>query len=141
LDPERLGDHVDRLYRAAWALCGSREDAEGLVQETFERMLRKPRFIRKDDDLGYLLLTMRNTYATRRRTASRRPPETAIPQGQELVDASGSMRPDEAADNATVIAAISNLPDGHVKSSWRSTSSGSPTKRLRRLFGRERARS
>jgi hypothetical protein len=27
LDPARLGDHIDRLYRAAWALCGSREDA------------------------------------------------------------------------------------------------------------------
>jgi hypothetical protein len=27
LDPERLGDHLDRLYRAAWALCGSRARA------------------------------------------------------------------------------------------------------------------
>ena len=25
--PEVLADHLDRLYRAAWALCGSREDA------------------------------------------------------------------------------------------------------------------
>ncbi len=24
LDPNHLGDHLDRLYRAAWALCGSR---------------------------------------------------------------------------------------------------------------------
>jgi hypothetical protein len=30
LDPARLGDHLDRLYRAAWALCGSREDPEDL---------------------------------------------------------------------------------------------------------------
>ncbi len=22
LDPEELGDHTDRLYRAAWGLCG-----------------------------------------------------------------------------------------------------------------------
>jgi DNA-directed RNA polymerase specialized sigma24 family protein len=28
LDPARLGDHLDRLYRAAWALTGSREEAE-----------------------------------------------------------------------------------------------------------------
>ena len=28
LDTETLGDHVDRLYRAAWALCGNRADAE-----------------------------------------------------------------------------------------------------------------
>jgi hypothetical protein len=34
LDPQALSQHVDRLYRAAWALCGSREDAEDLVQET-----------------------------------------------------------------------------------------------------------
>ena len=40
LDPAGLGDHVDRLYRAAWALCGSREDAEDLVQDTFARVLR-----------------------------------------------------------------------------------------------------
>jgi len=39
LDPARLGDHLDRLYRAAWALSGSREDAEDLVQETFARVL------------------------------------------------------------------------------------------------------
>jgi hypothetical protein len=38
LDPAQLGDHLDRLYRAAWALCGSREDAEDLVQETYARV-------------------------------------------------------------------------------------------------------
>src|SRR5262245_42120190 len=55
LDPARLGDHVDRLFRAAWAMCGSREDAEDLVQETYAKVLAKPRFLRNDDDLGYLL--------------------------------------------------------------------------------------
>ena len=28
LDPQRASDHIDRLFRAAWALCGSRQDAE-----------------------------------------------------------------------------------------------------------------
>src|SRR5437868_7297087 len=73
LDPERLGDHLDRLFRAAWALTGSREDAEDLVQETYERVLRRPRFVRRDDDLGYLFRTLHNTYFNPRRTASRRP--------------------------------------------------------------------
>src|SRR6266545_4172927 len=50
LDPARLGDHLDRLYRAAWALCGSREDAEDLVQETYARVLARPRILRHEDD-------------------------------------------------------------------------------------------
>jgi len=33
LDPEQASVHIDRLFRAAWALCGSREDAEDLLQE------------------------------------------------------------------------------------------------------------
>ena len=60
LDPDRLGDHLDRLYRAAWALSGSREDAEDLVQETYVRLLARPRLLRKEDDLGYLLRALRN---------------------------------------------------------------------------------
>jgi RNA polymerase sigma-70 factor, ECF subfamily len=69
LDPERLGDHLDRLFRAAWALCGSREDAEDLVQETYAQVLRKRRLLRSGDDLGYLLRVLRNTYFSRLRTA------------------------------------------------------------------------
>ena len=111
LDPERLGEHVDRLYRAAWALCGSREDAEDLVQETFERVLRKPRFIRRDDDLGYLLRTLRNTHTSRRRTAARRPRETPLPEGREPIDPGRALRPEDAAGNAAVIRAIGELPE------------------------------
>ena len=64
LDPGRLADHVGRLYRAAYGLCGSREAAEDLVQDTFERVLRRPRFIRRDDDLGYLLRVLRNIWVS-----------------------------------------------------------------------------
>ena len=72
LDPARLGDHVDRLYRAAWALCGSREDAEDLVQETYARLLARPRLLRNEDDLGYLLRALRNTFLNQKRSESRR---------------------------------------------------------------------
>jgi len=64
LEPDRLADHVGRLYRAAYGLCGSREAAEDLVQDTFERVLRRPRFIRRDDDLGYLLRVLRNIWVS-----------------------------------------------------------------------------
>ena len=72
LDPARLGDHLDRLYRAAWALCGSREEAEDLVQETYARVLARPRLLRNEDDLGYLLRALRNTFLNQKRTESRR---------------------------------------------------------------------
>jgi RNA polymerase sigma-70 factor (ECF subfamily) len=62
LDPSQLGDHVGRLYRAAYGLTGSREAAEDLVQDTFERVLRRPRFVRRDQDLAYLLRVLRNTW-------------------------------------------------------------------------------
>jgi len=55
LDSNRLDDHLDRLFRAAWALSGSREDAEDLVQETYARVLARPRLLRNEDDLAYLL--------------------------------------------------------------------------------------
>src|ERR1700750_1641489 len=73
LDPESLGDHVDAMYRAAWALCGSRHDAEDLVQDTLVNVLKRPRLLRKDNELGYLLRALRNTYNSRYRVISRRP--------------------------------------------------------------------
>jgi DNA-directed RNA polymerase specialized sigma24 family protein len=84
LDPDALGDHIDRLYRAAWGLCGSREEAEDLVQETFARVLRKPRILHSDDDLGYLLRVLRNTYFSSRRAAARRPQTTPLPTTSTL---------------------------------------------------------
>ena len=68
LDPDSLGSHLERLYRAAYGLCGSRADAEDLVQDTYERVLRRPRFVRRDGDLAYLLRVMRNTWISSMRS-------------------------------------------------------------------------
>ena len=51
LDPTRLGDHIDRLYRAACGLTGSRPAADDLVQDTYARVLAKPRLLKNDDDI------------------------------------------------------------------------------------------
>jgi RNA polymerase sigma-70 factor, ECF subfamily len=67
----RLPDHLDRLYRAAYALCGSRVDADDLVQETYERVLRRPRFLRHDNDLAYMLRVLRNTFIELERKKAR----------------------------------------------------------------------
>jgi RNA polymerase sigma-70 factor (ECF subfamily) len=112
LDPASLGDHIDRLYRAAWALCGSSTDAEDLVQDTFERVLRRPRFLRREEDVGYLLRVMRNTFLNKRRDRSRRPQEMGIPEGFEPAEMRTSTSPEAALEAREVYAAIARLqPD------------------------------
>jgi RNA polymerase sigma-70 factor, ECF subfamily len=110
LDPQTLGDHLDRLYRAAWALCGSREDAEDLVQETYERVLRRPRFVRRDDDLAYLYRTLRNTYFNARRTASRRPSVVAELDDVQAASLRTDSQPETAAESSLVLQTVAALP-------------------------------
>ena len=81
LDPAVLGDHIDVLYRAAWALCGSPTDAEDLVQTTFARVLARPRIIRRDNDRAYLLRALRNTYASHYRRFALRPAIVPLREG------------------------------------------------------------
>jgi RNA polymerase sigma-70 factor (ECF subfamily) len=110
LQPERLGDHLDRLYRAAWALCGSPHDAEDLVQDTFARVLARPRLLRREDDLAYLLRALRNTFLSHRRTASRRP-VTAPEEEGERPGTRSAPAADEVASVREVYGAISRLPE------------------------------
>src|SRR5439155_21679076 len=110
LDPASLGDHIDRLYRAAWALCGRREDAEDLVQETYARVLAKPRLLRNDDDLGYLLRTLRNTFLNARRTEQRRVRTDPLPDQPDLVADPRARDPQAAVEAGEVYAAIAALP-------------------------------
>jgi RNA polymerase sigma-70 factor, ECF subfamily len=111
LDPKSLGQHVDRLYRAAWALCGSREDAEDLVQETFARVLSRPRVLRGDDDLYYLMRVLRNTFLTSRRTAGRRPVTIATLEDVVAADPRPMGQPERALEMQEVYATIAELPD------------------------------
>jgi RNA polymerase sigma-70 factor (ECF subfamily) len=111
LDPQSLGKHVDRLYRAAWALCGSREDAEDLVQETFARVLSRPRVLRGDDELYYLMRVLRNTFLTGLRTASRRPVTVAALEDVVAADPRPTARPDRALEVQELYATIAELPE------------------------------
>jgi RNA polymerase sigma-70 factor, ECF subfamily len=110
LDPQSLSRHIDRLYRAAWGLCGSREDAEDLVQETFARVLSRPRVLTGEDELYYLLRVLRNTFLTSRRTASRRPQAVATLDDVVAADSKPIGRPDEAIEIQEVYGAIAQLP-------------------------------
>jgi RNA polymerase sigma-70 factor, ECF subfamily len=110
LDPDRAVQHMPRLYRAARAWTRSREEAEDLVQETYARVLARPRFLRGEDELGYLLRALRNNLISQRRSAARRPQTT--PMVDEL--AAGTRATDdpaEAAQSRQVIAVIRELPE------------------------------
>ena len=111
LEPARLGDHLDRLYRAAWALCGSREDAEDLVQDTYARVLARPRLLRHEDDLGYLLRALRNTFLNQRRSASRRLRADALPDTLDVIADPHARQPDAAVEAQELYGAIAALPD------------------------------
>lgn len=111
LNPQTLGRHIDRLYRAAWFMCGSREDAEDLVQETFARVLTKPRMLHSDDDLGYLLRVLRNTFVSRRRAAARRPQTVPLPEPLGFLEDRSASRPDMRMEFAELYEAVAGLPD------------------------------
>jgi RNA polymerase sigma-70 factor (ECF subfamily) len=113
LDPERLGDHLDRLYRAAWGLCGSREEAEDLVQETYAKVLARPRLLRRGDDLGYLLRALRNTFLASRRPHAARTVTVPLDEELDAYRGTGVAGPEEAAEHARVYAAIAELPDDY----------------------------
>jgi RNA polymerase sigma-70 factor, ECF subfamily len=104
LDPERLTDHIDAMYRAARAMCGSRYDAEDLVQETFANVLRRPRWIRQGNELRYLLRALKHTYANRQRTAARRP--TTV----ELFEHDAPETSDDGARSRELMEAIATAP-------------------------------
>ena len=81
------------------------------MQETFAKVLSKPRFLRNDDDLGYLLRVLRNTFVSRHRAAMRRPQSAPMPEELEPFDPSTATRPDSAVEAREVFAHISALPE------------------------------
>ena len=81
-------------------------EAEDLVQETFARVLAKPRRIRNEDDIGYLLQVLRNTFISSRRAAPRRLAPEALDDRFEPVDPRAGSRPAQAAEAREVFAVI-----------------------------------
>ena len=104
LDPDHLSDHIDRLYRAALGLGASRHDAEDLVQETFVNVLRRPRFLRDGNEIGYLLRALKNTHANRHRAAARRP------RTLELFEDDGSPTDEPDVTAQEIMEAIASAP-------------------------------
>jgi RNA polymerase sigma-70 factor, ECF subfamily len=111
LEAERLPDHADRLFRAAYALCDTSQDAEDLVQETYARVLRRPRFIRRDGDLAYLLRALRNTWIAMHRAKEARAQTVELHEEVHWVADPGADPGTTALDVAAAYDAMRELSD------------------------------
>jgi RNA polymerase sigma-70 factor (ECF subfamily) len=111
LEVARLPDHLDRMFRAALALCGSRHDAEDLVQETYARVLRRPRLLRNTDDGAYLMRALRNTWINWRSSAHARRSVPFEPEQLEFVRDPNADPQSAALDAREAFAAVAQLSE------------------------------
>jgi RNA polymerase sigma-70 factor, ECF subfamily len=81
------------------------------VQETFARVLSRPRVIHGDDDLFYLMRVLRNTFLTSRRTAGRRPVTVATLDDVVAADPQPMGRPEQALEVQEIYETIAALPE------------------------------
>lgn len=109
LEPGEAADHVTRLYRMAVGLCGSRTLAEDLVQETYARVLARPRLVR-GSEFSYLARALRNVLINHVRGEARRN-EVAEVEHVDPPDPRPSADPETAAFISELYAAIAELPE------------------------------
>jgi RNA polymerase sigma-70 factor, ECF subfamily len=96
-------------------MCGSRELAQDLVQETYVKVLSRTRLLRRDDDLGYLIKALRNTWyshlrAERQRRATAAPDD---PAPEELATRSTALDPLASLEASEVLEALAALPQAY----------------------------
>jgi RNA polymerase sigma-70 factor, ECF subfamily len=80
------------------------------VQETFERVLRRPRFVQRDRDLAYLLRVLRHTCGSHARVAARRQTAPAPPEDLEWITDERA-GPELAMDMRVAYAAMAELSE------------------------------
>src|SRR4051794_15421111 len=73
LDPHAAAAELPRLNRLAYWLCGSAQLADDLTQETYLRVLARPRRLLHGREFPYLARTLRNVLHDHRRAQRRRP--------------------------------------------------------------------
>src|ERR1700754_2138495 len=73
LDPQSAAAHLPRLRRFARSLCGSSQLAEDLTQETYVRVLSRPRRVRGESESPYVARTLRNVFLDHWRSEQRGP--------------------------------------------------------------------
>jgi RNA polymerase sigma-70 factor (ECF subfamily) len=113
LEPDEAASHLTRLYRLAWSLCGSPHVAEDLVQETYLRVLARPRRVRNTDSFAYMARTLRNVTTDHRRSEATRERATLPADEVDPPDHRVAGDPVLAALAGEVYGAVSGLPDHH----------------------------
>jgi RNA polymerase sigma-70 factor (ECF subfamily) len=74
-------------------------------------VLARPRLLRHDDDLGYLLRALRNTFLSQKRTESRRLRTGPLPEQLDLVADPRAVEPQAAIEAGELYAAVAALSD------------------------------
>lgn len=108
LNPHAAADHLTRLYRLAVGLCGSRVLAEDLVQETYARVLARPRLVR-GDEFSYLARALRNVLINHVRAEKRRG-EVPAPEHLDPPDPRPAADPETTALTNELYRTIAGLP-------------------------------
>jgi RNA polymerase sigma-70 factor, ECF subfamily len=110
LDPQQAAAHMPRLRRLARAVCPTPHIADDAVQETYVRILARPRYLHGDDDYSYLARTLRNVVANHMAGENRRRPAVDLDEF-EPPDARGSADPEARLLAGEVYGVIANLPE------------------------------
>jgi RNA polymerase sigma-70 factor, ECF subfamily len=111
LSPSDLLIHHDRLRRAARHLCGSPEDADDLVQDTYVRVLDKRRPLASGSAaLAYLLRALRNTHVSNLRRSDRRLQAAALADDHPAAVAPASASPTTRLYTRELLREIAALP-------------------------------
>jgi RNA polymerase sigma-70 factor (ECF subfamily) len=73
-------------------------------------VLARPRLLRHEDDLGYLLHALRDTFLNQKRTESRRLRPGPLPEQLDLVADPRAREPQAALEAGELYAAVAALP-------------------------------
>jgi DNA-directed RNA polymerase specialized sigma24 family protein len=84
-------------------------------------VLARPRLLRNEDDLGYLLRTLRNTFLNKKRSESRRLRPDALPEQLDLVADTHARDPEAHSRPASSTRRSPRFPMTSGTFSWRST--------------------
>ena len=113
LDAERAILHLDQLYRYAVGITGDRDEAEDLVHDVFEALLRRPRAIRaRDNERAYLLTMLRHRHVDALRVRRRRP-QVELDRPGEEPEARAGEGPAARAEQRDVLDAVARLALHH----------------------------